>query len=80
MNFQKKLVACAAINNSWLCVGLDSDLSKIPSHLQQHSEAQFEFLSSSPSNKYSSAIFFVFSSILMCLDLYDFSNIFVKLV
>jgi orotidine-5'-phosphate decarboxylase len=28
---------------SYLCVGLDTDLTKIPVHLQQHPEAVFEF-------------------------------------
>ncbi len=28
---------------SFLCIGLDSDIAKIPSHLQEHSDAIFEF-------------------------------------
>ena len=28
---------------SFLCIGLDSDIAKIPSHLQGHSDAIFEF-------------------------------------
>ena len=28
---------------SFLCIGLDSDIAKIPSHLQGHPDAIFEF-------------------------------------
>ncbi|UCC79151.1 MAG: orotidine-5'-phosphate decarboxylase [Candidatus Zixiibacteriota bacterium] len=33
MTFNDKLLKAAEKNNSWLCVGLDSDLKKIPRHL-----------------------------------------------
>jgi orotidine-5'-phosphate decarboxylase len=33
MGFVEKIQAAAAQNRSWLCIGLDADLEKIPSHL-----------------------------------------------
>lgn len=45
MGFYEKLRAIAAQNNSWLCVGLDPDLEKIPPHLKERYglEAVLEF-------------------------------------
>lgn len=43
MNFNDKLNTIASKNNSLVCVGLDSDLEKIPKHLLEDEDAQFEF-------------------------------------
>lgn len=43
MTFQQKLDAIVEKQHSLLCVGLDSDLSKIPSHLQNDKTPQFTF-------------------------------------
>jgi orotidine-5'-phosphate decarboxylase len=43
MNFLEKLRAAARQNNSWLCVGLDSELSKIPTFVRERPHAVFEF-------------------------------------
>ena len=43
MTFQGKLDKITKKNNSLLCVGLDTDLKKIPTHLQGSENAQFEF-------------------------------------
>jgi orotidine-5'-phosphate decarboxylase len=43
MDFQNKLISCVGQNNSLLCVGLDPDQSKIPSHISGP-DAVFEFI------------------------------------
>lgn len=43
MEIQKKLDAIIQKNNSFVCVGLDSDPEKLPGHLKQTKNAQFEF-------------------------------------
>lgn len=43
MNFKEKLLAASRANKSWLCVGLDPDIQKIPKHLGSHPEAILEF-------------------------------------
>lgn len=43
MNFQNKLNKLIEKNNSLVCVGLDSDIAKLPESLQQHENPQFEF-------------------------------------
>ena len=43
MNFNEKLLKTAGRNKSWLCVGLDSDLKKIPRHLGTDPEAVLKF-------------------------------------
>lgn len=43
MNFQKKLNRIVAKNNSLLCVGLDSDLGKIPQQFKEKKYPIFEF-------------------------------------
>lgn len=43
MTFYQKLNTISLKNNSLVCVGLDSDLSKIPQHLQKTENPQFEF-------------------------------------
>jgi orotidine-5'-phosphate decarboxylase len=40
---RKQLAAQIQLKRSYLCVGLDTDLSKIPTHLQSHPDAVFEF-------------------------------------
>lgn len=40
---RKQLVEQIRLKKSYLCVGLDTDLDKIPTHLQQHPDAVFEF-------------------------------------
>lgn len=40
---RKELVAQIRKKKSFLCVGLDPDLEKIPSHLKDHPDALFEF-------------------------------------
>jgi len=43
MVFLNKLLTATRRNNSWLCVGLDSELSKIPTFLRERPHAVFEF-------------------------------------
>lgn len=43
MSFTNKYKAIAKKNNSFLCVGLDSDISKIPVHLKDTDDPVFEF-------------------------------------
>lgn len=43
MTFSQTLDAIIEKNNSLVCVGLDSDTSKLPSHLASTSDNQFEF-------------------------------------
>jgi orotidine-5'-phosphate decarboxylase len=43
MNFQKKLRKIQKKNNSLVCVGLDSDIEKIPKHLLKKPDPIFEF-------------------------------------
>lgn len=43
MTFNDKLLRAAEKNRSWLCVGLDSDLKKIPRHLGTDPGAVLEF-------------------------------------
>ncbi len=40
---RKQLIHQIQIKKSYLCVGLDTDLTKIPKHLQYHPDAVFEF-------------------------------------
>src|SRR6186713_2558552 len=40
---RQQLIAQIQLKKSFLCVGLDTDLSKIPKHLQSHPDAVFEF-------------------------------------
>jgi len=40
---RKQLIQQIQLKRSYLCVGLDTDLSKIPRHLQSHPDAVFEF-------------------------------------
>ena len=40
---RKKLIEQIQQKKSYLCVGLDTDLTKIPKHLQSHPDAVFEF-------------------------------------
>jgi orotidine-5'-phosphate decarboxylase len=40
---RKQLVEQIQIKKSYLCVGLDTDITKIPTHLQSHPNAVFEF-------------------------------------
>jgi orotidine-5'-phosphate decarboxylase len=40
---RKQLVDQIFLKQSYLCVGLDTDLTKIPQHLQTHPDALFEF-------------------------------------
>jgi orotidine-5'-phosphate decarboxylase len=40
---RQELVRQIKTKHSYLCVGLDTDLTKIPPHLQQHPDAVFEF-------------------------------------
>jgi orotidine-5'-phosphate decarboxylase len=40
---RKQLVDQIFSKNTYLCVGLDTDISKIPKHLQSHPDALFEF-------------------------------------
>lgn len=40
---RQQLVAQIFSKKTYLCVGLDTDLTKIPTHLQTHSQALFEF-------------------------------------
>ena len=43
MTFKQKLDATIKKNNSLVCVGLDSDIAKLPSHLTGKKNPQFEF-------------------------------------
>ncbi len=43
MKFQEKLDSIISKNNSLLCVGLDSDAEKLPTHLKGKENAVFEF-------------------------------------
>jgi orotidine-5'-phosphate decarboxylase len=43
MTFIQKLEAIQQKNNSLLCIGLDTDVSKIPSSIKHHPNPQFEF-------------------------------------
>lgn len=43
MNFQDKLDAIINKNNSLVCVGLDSDYTKLPEHIKSAKYPQFEF-------------------------------------
>ncbi|MCL2656676.1 MAG: orotidine-5'-phosphate decarboxylase [Betaproteobacteria bacterium] len=43
MNFHQKLTAAWTAHDSLLCVGLDPDLSKFPTHLRGKPDAVFEF-------------------------------------
>ncbi|UCE66236.1 MAG: orotidine-5'-phosphate decarboxylase [Candidatus Zixiibacteriota bacterium] len=43
ITFNEKLLKAADMNKSWLCVGLDSDLKKIPRHLGTDPEAILKF-------------------------------------
>jgi len=40
---RKQLIQQIQLKKSYLCVGLDTDLTKIPKHLQSHPDAAFEF-------------------------------------
>ena len=40
---RKYLIQQIKEKKSYLCVGLDTDITKIPAHLQSHSDAVFEF-------------------------------------
>jgi orotidine-5'-phosphate decarboxylase len=40
---RKQLIQQIQVKKSYLCVGLDTDLTKIPKHLQTHPDAVFEF-------------------------------------
>lgn len=40
---RKQLIEQIRLKKSYLCVGLDTDITKIPGHLQQHPDAVFEF-------------------------------------
>lgn len=46
MNFIQKLDAAWQANNSLLCVGLDPNLDKLPTHLQNQEDGIFEFCKS----------------------------------
>ncbi len=43
MDFRQKLTAAWAAHDSLLCVGLDPDLAKFPTHLRESPDAVFEF-------------------------------------
>lgn len=43
MNFQQKLENLIQKNNSLLCIGLDTDINKIPKHLLEKEDSVFEF-------------------------------------
>ena len=43
MTFKQRLDAITEKQNSLLCIGLDSDISKIPKHLQNEKTPQFAF-------------------------------------
>ena len=40
---RKQLIQQIQLKKSYFCVGLDTDLTKIPKHLQSHPDAVFEF-------------------------------------
>ena len=40
---RKQLIQQIQLKKSYLCVGLDTDITKIPKHLQSHPDAVFEF-------------------------------------
>lgn len=40
---RKQLIQQIQLKKSYLCVGLDTDLAKIPEHLKSHTDAVFEF-------------------------------------
>lgn len=40
---RQELISQIRLKKSFLCVGLDTDITKIPKHLQQHPDAIFEF-------------------------------------
>lgn len=40
---RKQLIQQIQLKKSYLCVGLDTDMAKIPKHLQSHPDAVFEF-------------------------------------
>ncbi len=40
---RKQLIQQIQLKKSYLCVGLDTDIAKIPKHLQSHPDAVFEF-------------------------------------
>jgi len=40
---RKQLIEQIQLKKSYLCVGLDTDITKIPAHLQSHPDAVFEF-------------------------------------
>lgn len=43
MNFYEKLTVASKKNSSLLCIGLDSDINKLPSHIKIKDNPQFEF-------------------------------------
>jgi orotidine-5'-phosphate decarboxylase len=43
MTFTKKLSSIVDKNNSLVCVGLDSDIGKLPQHLKNQKNPQFQF-------------------------------------
>jgi len=43
MSFQEKLDNIIAKNNSLVCIGLDSDINKLPEHFRHNEHPQFEF-------------------------------------
>lgn len=43
MHTQYKINSIIKKNNSLLCVGLDSDVTKLPAHIKKNSNSQFEF-------------------------------------
>lgn len=43
MNFLQQLQKTARINNSFLCIGLDTDINKIPKHLLKTKDPVFDF-------------------------------------
>ena len=40
---RQELINQVKLKKSFLCVGLDTDITKIPQHLQSHPNAVFEF-------------------------------------
>jgi orotidine-5'-phosphate decarboxylase len=43
VNFREKLIRAARKNQSWLCVGLDPELSRIPDHFIKEADSILEF-------------------------------------
>src|SRR5438309_10747294 len=43
MNFQQKLDNIIQKNNSLVCIGLDSDIDKLPSHIKTLEHPQYQF-------------------------------------